>query len=125
MRIVGGLSTDVGVKALIEQIEKNQKVHTKTYLKAIEGWRKEVTKVADKTKDLAIKGDLQRLPGAWRDVLDVPKNYSEEYENAIKMLQASTAIDIKLSQEQFNCLWLDDWGWKDSWVATSANYTSM
>lgn len=123
MRIVGGLSTNVGVKALIAQIEINQKTHEKTYLKALDGWRKEVTKVADETKDLAIKGDLQRLPGGWRDVLDVPKNYSEEYANAIQMLKASTSMDIELDQEQFNCLWLDDWGWKDSWVASTSNYT--
>lgn len=123
MRLVGNLTTNVAVAKLIAKLKSNQKIHEQTYLKALEGWRREVTKVADKTKDLATNGELRRLPGEWRDVLDVPQNYSEEYANATAMLEASVDDSVELNQEQFNCFWLDQWGWKDSWLETSSNYT--
>lgn len=123
MRIVGSITTKVGVGDLITKLRANRSKHEEQHVIAMKAWRKKVSEVADASVKMADEGSLKKLPKDWNKVMDIPITYLKEYDNAILMLEASTDQELELTQEQFNCLYLDQWGWKDEWLYTNQSYT--
>lgn len=123
MRIVGSITTKVGVGDLITKLQTNRTKHEEEHVTAMQAWRKKVAEVADASVKMAEEGSLKKLPEGWNKVMNIPVTFLKEYDNAIMMLEASTDKELALTQEQFNCLYLDQWGWKDEWLYTNQSYT--
>jgi hypothetical protein len=52
-----------------------------------------------------------------------PMDQTRDYDRAITMLDMTTADDIELTPEQFQCYVMDDWSWKHQFSASNSNYT--
>lgn len=52
----------------------------------------------------------------------MPKDHSEDYEKAIRMIEMTTDEVIELTESQFDKLVMDNWGWKSDLIATSSVY---
>lgn len=52
----------------------------------------------------------------------MPKDHSEDYKKAIRMIEMTTDEVIELSESQFDKLVMDNWGWKSDLIATSSVY---
>ncbi len=53
-----------------------------------------------------------------------PKDYTEVYDQAIAMLELETREIIPLDQEQFTCLVMDKWHWKNDFLTSNAGYSN-
>jgi hypothetical protein len=54
-----------------------------------------------------------------------PVNYADNYSRAIRMLELSVEDTIDVEEHIFNQLVLDEWGWKQQFVAQSAMYKTL
>lgn len=52
----------------------------------------------------------------------MPKDHSEDYKKAIRMIEMTTDEVIELTESQFDKLVMDNWGWKSDLIATSSIY---
>jgi len=52
----------------------------------------------------------------------MPKDHSEDYKKAIRMIEMTTDEVIELTESQFDKLVMDNWGWKSDLIATSSVY---
>lgn len=50
------------------------------------------------------------------------QSYEEEYDRAIQMVEMTTDEVIELTEQQFDQLVLDNWGWKHEMVSNTMRY---
>lgn len=109
---------------LLKIVKENATKHVADYDEAVEDYKLGVVKVAKANLKIANSGELekfstfQRMPAA-------PVNYAENYSRAIRMLELSVEDVIEIEDHTFNQLVLDEWGWKQAFVAQSALYKSL
>ena len=108
---------------LLKIVKENATKHVADYDEAVIDFKAAVIKVAKANLKIANSGELekfnfQRMPAA-------PVNYAENYTRAIRMLELSVEDTIEVEEHVFNQLVLDEWGWKQQFVAQSALYKSL
>ncbi len=108
---------------LLNIVRENAKKHVADYDEAVEDFKVAVVKVAKANLKIANSGDItafnfQRMPAT-------PVNYADNYNRAIRMLELSVEDVIDVEEHIFNQLVLDEWGWKQAFVAQSALYKSL
>lgn len=54
--------------------------------------------------------------------LRFPEDHSKEYNRAIRMMQSSIYDVVKLSEQEYDAYVLNNWEWKNAFVATNALY---
>lgn len=113
-----GLTINVGKGRLLTTLEANRAAHGIAYRKAREGYIKVTTKELEGYLTRLADGHL--LERAF--IPPPPEDHTHDYDDAIAMMQWSTDDTIELTQGQFRQYVQDDWGWKDSWVASNTAY---
>lgn len=51
-----------------------------------------------------------------------PKSYVVDYQRAIQMVEMSVDSEIVLDQHEFDCYVMDNWHWKDGFLAATRIY---
>lgn len=128
------LTFKYSVAQLLEKLKANREAHIETHKAAMAGFKRELIdrllaigryaearaillKKASQEDDLEV--DQRKL--SIHD-LDTPKEYTKYYDEAIEMLEMTTANEIELPQSYFRQLVRDEWDWKSEFTAYSAKY---
>lgn len=105
---------------LLVALNKNREEHRTIFEEAIEGYRKEVEARLD-SEIKAIKA------GKRRNVfvsMNVPQDHTRDYDRAIRMIEMSIGDEITLTESDFSCYVMDDWGWQDQFLSQATAYNS-
>lgn len=89
---------------LLAKLKENRKNHTQLYKDAVEGYKVETTKRLEKALK-KVKAD--ELIGSVS--ITVPNDRTEQYDEAIAMLEMSVEDEIVLPKYEFNNYVLDKW----------------
>jgi DNA-directed RNA polymerase subunit F len=117
-RFTRPLTVTVDKKQLIEKLTTNLKNHKKKYQQAYASWKKESIEALKKAIK-NVENDKQLIG----NILDVmPQDKSDEYEDAIRMLEWDTNNTIELDQQQFNAFINDEWDWSQHWTTVNTKY---
>lgn len=116
-------SVKMNREELLKIVKENATKHVSEYAESVEDYKVGVVKVAKANLKMANSGDIsnfnfQRMPAA-------PVSYTDNYNRAIRMLELSVEDVIEVEEHVFNQLVLDEWGWKQQFVAQSALYKSL
>lgn len=113
------LKVNTNREHLINTLKNNRELHNKTYEQALEKyWELEVkfyTKaLASVTEKKSAKYNLRNNAK--------PRNYSEQYDLVISMLEQSTEETIQIDSSDYRAFVLDEWDWSDEWKTSTASY---
>jgi hypothetical protein len=111
-------------KELLDIVRENATKHVANYDEAVEDFKKAVLKIATDNLVLAQTGELEKFTKI-KNNIQPPVNYATSYTRAIRMLELSVDEVIEVEEDVFNQLVLDEWSWKNSFVASSALYKSF
>ena len=109
---------------LLNIVRENAKKHLADYDEAVVDYKVLVAKLAKSNLKLANTGDLKEI-AKMKKIPAEPVAYADNYSRAIRMLELSVEDTIEIEEHIFNQLVLDEWGWKQSFVAASALYKTM
>lgn len=117
-----GLSTvRIRRDALIDKLKTNREGHRAIFDEAIQGYHDAVIKALEAALADA-KAGRKYTPSVF---LPEPQDHTDEYDRMIAMLEMSLDDELELSQKDFSCYALDDWGWKHDFINTSNSYTQV
>lgn len=110
---------DVTVKRdeLLTKLKANRDNHRELFLKAQEGYRKQVIEELEKQLEDARNG-LSITRGI---MLPDPVDHTDDYNTIITMVEMSVDDEIDLDTHSFNCYVMDKWEW--SAMASEINTT--
>ena len=114
-------SIKVSKATLLAVLVKNRAAHRAMYEEALDGYRKEVIKQLDAQLNRAKAGKRVNLAFA----LYEPQDQTKDYDRAIGMLEMSLEDDILLAENDFKCYVMDDWSWKQQFLASNSTYSKM
>lgn len=109
---------------LLAIVRDNATKHVSDYDEAVADYKKAVLKIATNNLALAQTGDLEKFTKI-KNNIQPPVNYATSYTRAIRMLELSVEEVIEVEEDVFNQLVLDEWMWKNNFVATGALYKSF
>ena len=108
---------------LLQIVKDNAIKHVADYDEAVVDYKAAVIKVAKANLKIANTGELSKFN--FVKMPSAPVNYADNYSRAIRMLELSVDNVIELEDHIFNQLVLDEWSWKQGFVAQSALYKSI
>jgi hypothetical protein len=117
-------SVKINKVELLDIVRKNQKKHIKDFEESVKDYKKAAVKVAKEHVELAKTGDLDSIAKI-KAMPQRPFSYEDSYTRAIRMLELSVEEVIELEDDIFNQLVLDEWTWKNQFVASGALYKSI
>jgi len=109
---------------LLKIVKENATKHVADYDEAVADYKLAVVKLAKTNLKLANTGELEQIRKI-KNLPQSPQNYADNYSRAIRMLELSVEEIIEVEEHIFNQLVLDEWGWKQQFVAQSALYKSL
>jgi len=109
---------------LLGIVRGNLEKHIKEFNESVEDYKAAAIKLAEANMELAKSGELDKI-AKMRTVPQKPVSYEQNYNRAIRMLELSVDETIEVEEDVFNQLVLDEWSWKNSFVATGALYKSI
>jgi fibronectin type 3 domain-containing protein len=109
---------------LLAIVKQNATKHVADYDEAVEDYKVAVLTLAKRNHFLAKTGVLEEIAKI-KTIPSRPQNYADNYSRAIRMLELSVEDIIEVEEHIFNQLVLDEWGWKQQFVAQSALYKSL
>lgn len=130
MRNVQGFTITVPRLKLLEALRANHEKHLKEYHEALKGYYASCEE-ALKCRLLLLDGHRartaeelsQREPHTWlRFEMPCPTCYGDVYEQIISMLEFSEDKTVEIDAEQHRNWVMDEWSWKDGFIATSNRY---
>jgi hypothetical protein len=111
------LTINVEREKLIDILQSNRTKHMQEFQLAMEGYRKELVRLAEENLERAKKGEY---PNMLHD--QKPRDYSAQYTRALGMLEMSNDKNIALSAYDYARFVEDDWDWKASFTSNVASY---
>lgn len=115
----GSSQVTVNKVELIDTMKKNRETHLKEWQDATAGFKEKLVERLTEMLDRA-KGNIFET----NTDLDVPNHHLKDFDRVIKMLEMSTAPEIKISESQFRQYVMDEWSWKHDFEMHKALYTS-
>ena len=109
---------------LLAIVRENLQKHLADYAEAVEDYKAGALKVATANLKIAKTGEIDKFHQI-KGLPQRPSSYEKEYNRAIKMLELSIEDTIDVEQDVFNQLVLDEWHWKNQFVAAGALYKSL
>ena len=104
----------------VDRVQANRDGHRATFEKALEGYRVRVIHELERRVRHVNEGrafDLYfRLPE--------PEDHTDDYDRVLEMARLSVDEVIELTADDFASFVLDQWGWKQNFLDTTAMYTS-
>jgi predicted nucleic acid-binding OB-fold protein len=109
---------------LLEIVLKNKEKHILAFDEAVNDYKIAALKIATENLDLVQSGELESIAKV-KMMPAKPISYENSYTRAIRMLELSVDEVIEVEEDVFNQLVLDEWTWKNSFVANSSLYKSL
>lgn len=111
---------------LIRRVRENRQIHVEKYDVALMEWRRQMGEGLEKAAHLLLaeaplKADEPNLYDLMQEH-QRPESHVEDYDAAIAMLEMHTEETIEVPEADFRQLVLDQWRWKQAWVASNAKY---
>jgi hypothetical protein len=103
---------------LLAKVKANRYTHRDLFVKAQEGYRKEVIQELDRMLSDAKHGKPIRRAIS----LPEPIDRTKDYDRVIAMLEMSVSDEIELEEDDFDRYVLDNWDWKDLAISTNSQY---
>lgn len=103
---------------LLEKLRGNMAKHRGFFLKAQEGFRREVIGVMERRLEDARCGKKVRLVIQ----LEEPEDQTSAYNRAITMLEMSTDDIVTVTEIEFREYVMDDWSWKSQFNISNCKY---
>jgi hypothetical protein len=108
----------VSKQELLEKIIVNRNNHREKFLRAQEGYRKEVIEELD-----IMLTDARNGKNIRRSVeLPEPQDHTDDYNRVVQMLKMSQEAIIEIDARQFEMYVRDNWGWKEIFHETNLRY---
>ena len=106
---------------LLKKLRENRNEHRAIFEEALEGYRAEAIRLLDKALADAKKG---------RKIityihLQEPVDQTKDYDRAIGMLEMCVDNEITVTSQEYAQYVMDDWSWKEQFLATNTFYTEM
>ena len=117
-------SVKVNKAELLKIVRDNQKKHIKEFDESVKDYKKAAIKIAKEHVELAKTGDLDSIAKI-RAMPQKPTSYEKDYDRAIRMLELSVEEELEIESDVFNQLVLDEWQWKNMFVASGALYKTL
>jgi hypothetical protein len=117
-------SVKVDRKKLLKIVTDNKEKHITDFNESVEDYKTAAIKLAEANLELAKSGDLEKI-AKMRAVPQKPVSYEQNYTRAIRMLELSVDKEIDVEEDVFNQLVLDEWAWKNAFVASASLYKSI
>lgn len=111
-------------KELLKIVKENLKKHLADYAEAVEDYKAGALKVATANLKIAKTGEIDKF-NQIKSLPQRPVSYEKEYNRAIRMLELSIENEIVVEQDVFNQLVLDEWHWKNQFIASAMTYKSL
>lgn len=103
---------------LVNALVEGRKKHKAEYLQACEGYRDTMRSFLKEQVGHLSEGAT--IPIIITDM--PPKDHTEDYDVALKMLEMSVDSVVELTHEEFRHMVLDDWDWRRHWSALNMKY---
>jgi hypothetical protein len=105
---------------LLATIKKNRKAHRDLFLKAQEGYRKDMIEELDRMlKDAKDGKQIRRAV-----IMPEPQDHTPDYDRVIAMLEMSVDTVIELDADSFDNYVMDNWAWRANALATNTMYAA-
>jgi hypothetical protein len=107
---------------LILKIQEERDKHEALYNEAVKVYKKRFVQEAEKFARDAVdrmENGLHFVDFVW---LPVPEKHTEDFDRAIEMLQWEVNDTVKLSENDFTTLVLNQWGWARSFASNTSSY---
>lgn len=111
-------------KQLLGIVKENLEKHLTAYAEAVEDYKAGALKISTANLKIAKTGDIEKF-NQIKALPQAPRSYEKEYNRAIRMFELSVEDVIDIEQDVFNQLVLDEWSWKNQFVAAGALYKSL
>lgn len=109
---------------LLEIVRKNKDKHIADFNESVADYKAAAIKLAESNLELAKSGELEQIAKI-RPVPQKPVSYEQNYNRAERMLELSVDEVIEVEEDVFNQLVLDEWAWKNAFVASASLYKSI
>lgn len=116
---MSGFETTVNKQQLLTALRNNRDKHQTMLKEALEGFLKDAEAMFNRKLDYIRQGIITNL----NVTLSPPEDHTKEYDRAIAMMEWNTAQEVTLSEQQFICYVLDDWGWLQRWLINNRRYS--
>lgn len=114
-------NTNIQREVLISVLKTNLEIHKKIYEEAKVGFlEKCASEIANLTKNFQNNDGTKNVFIS----INAPTHNIKEYERAIRMLELTEDKVIKLEEDDFNQLVMDEWSWKKKFLFDNASYSS-
>lgn len=117
-------SVKVDRKKLLKIVTENKEKHITDFNESVEDYKAAVIKLAEANLELVKTGDLEQIARC-KPMPGKPVSYENNYTRAIRMLELSVDKEIDVEEDVFNQLVLDEWAWKNAFVASASLYKSI
>lgn len=114
----------VNRKELLKIVTDNKEKHIKDFAESVEDYKAATLKLAEANLELVKTGDLEQIAKT-KPMPGKPVSYENNYTRAIRMLELSVEKEIDVEEDVFNQLVLDEWSWKNAFVASASLYKSI
>lgn len=104
---------------LLDTLRENRENHVNTFEQVLEDYRTRAVELLEAHIDRIRLGKVEKVNVS----LPAPKNYEEEYDKAIAMVEWSEDDHIELDDYIFNQWVMDQWDWKRDFNATTQMYS--
>lgn len=114
-------TVNVNREALITALYTGLQVHQTQLTELKADYKKAVVKFMSAAARRARKGDFRDLVLR----LQAPQDHSQEYIDAIEMLEVSVDENVQLDKETYKAYYRNEWSWSSNLEASSALYKSI
>ena len=112
-------SVKVDRALFIEKVEANRNAHRSLYEEAMKGYQKFlVAELQDRVEEAMAGKKVDRYIR-----IEEPEDHTADYDRILAMAEMSMEDVLEISQQEFGWYILDQWAWKDQFIATSSTYT--
>lgn len=121
MHALSKMTVRANTKDVLSKLRSNRETHAMIVKEAREGY-------VEKAK-LALMARLDDLKSgkivSLHFSLSPPQDYTKVYDTAINMLEIHQEDTVELDAQQVRNLYMDEWDWRDQFLATNAHYSKM
>jgi len=106
---------------LLKVLKENRRKHKDDYYEAVKAYRVKAADLFTKELDKILKGEEFT---SYINDLQKPTNHVKEYDLIIRMVEMGVDEIIKLQQNEFNQLVMDEWNWRSGFQSSVYSNTS-
>ncbi len=123
-------SVNVSKSDLVGILTKNRKAHTDEYKKALLGYREEIRERSDGIMEASCKSDADIDTDHIKEMasklymLPEPEDHTDDYAQAIEMLDMSVDSSVPLSHREYKQYVRDEWDWSARLLASNTFYAT-